>query len=54
MCDNQLCEKEWFHLSCTNLKDFPNDATPWYCSNDCRKEGRIRVSKLQQHQPPKP
>lgn len=40
MCENQLCEKEWFHLECVKLKDFPNDNHLWYCSPDCKKEAK--------------
>ncbi|KAF2711155.1 hypothetical protein K504DRAFT_466175 [Pleomassaria siparia CBS 279.74] len=37
-CDNE-CEKEWFHLSCVNLKksEIPSRRGLWYCP-DCRAE----------------
>ncbi|CAD8189758.1 unnamed protein product [Paramecium octaurelia] len=45
MCDNQLCSKEWFHLECVKLKDFPPENEPWFCSIECRKEGKGRMKK---------
>lgn len=34
-CDNEYCKIEWFHLSCVNLNEIPNDK--WYC-NECREK----------------
>ena len=34
-CDNRTCEREWFHLKCLKLKNFPSKKY-WYCP-DCRK-----------------
>ena len=34
-CDNDDCEKEWFHLSCVALDDLPPRRTKWYCP-DCK------------------
>ena len=34
-CDNRACEREWFHLKCLKLKDFPCKKY-WYYPN-CRK-----------------
>lgn len=31
-CDGENCEKEWFHLPCTGLKELPKGE--WYC-DDC-------------------
>ncbi|KAH8835067.1 hypothetical protein DL96DRAFT_21045 [Flagelloscypha sp. PMI_526] len=28
-CDNQKCEKEWFHIECVGLSDVPDGG--WYC-----------------------
>ncbi|GAM84814.1 hypothetical protein ANO11243_028150 [Dothideomycetidae sp. 11243] len=36
-CDNEDCDKEWFHLSCVDLQDMPPRRTRWYCP-DCRKK----------------
>ncbi|KAF7186322.1 Inhibitor of growth protein 3 [Pseudocercospora fuligena] len=36
-CDNDDCEKEWFHLDCVALTDLPPRRTKWYCP-DCRKK----------------
>lgn len=32
-CDGEFCEKEWFHLPCTGLKELPKGE--WYC-DDCK------------------
>jgi hypothetical protein len=40
-CDNNKCEKQWFHLQCVGL-DKPPSSAKWYC-NDCKpamKESR--------------
>jgi hypothetical protein len=39
-CDNPKCEKEWFHLGCTDLADkgVPGEEESWYCE-DCRPRG---------------
>jgi len=40
-CDNEECEKQWFHLRCAGLKEAPTSAK-WYC-DDCKllmKESR--------------
>lgn len=34
-CDNKACEREWFHLKCLKLQNFPSTKY-WYCP-DCRK-----------------
>ena len=36
-CDNDDCEKEWFHLECVQLDGMPPRRTKWYCP-DCRKK----------------
>lgn len=41
-CDNDDCEKEWFHLTCVNLDDLPPRRTKWYCP-DCRKKLKLGV-----------
>ncbi|KAK3302041.1 uncharacterized protein B0T15DRAFT_404147 [Chaetomium strumarium] len=35
-CDNDNCEREWFHLECVGLLEIPARTTKWYCP-DCRK-----------------
>lgn len=35
-CDNDDCEKEWFHLTCVALDGMPPRRTKWYCPA-CRK-----------------
>lgn len=36
-CDNTKCEREWFHLECTELTDTPGEDETWYC-RDCRPQ----------------
>ncbi|CAD8170839.1 unnamed protein product [Paramecium octaurelia] len=45
MCDNQQCSKQWFHLECVKLKEFPPQKEPWFCSSKCRKEGKGDLQK---------
>jgi len=33
-CDDPRCEREWFHLTCTNLAAAPEGRKKWYC-DDC-------------------
>ncbi|KAJ7231451.1 hypothetical protein B0H12DRAFT_1146458 [Mycena haematopus] len=33
-CDHPRCEREWFHLSCTNLEAAPEGRKKWFC-DDC-------------------
>lgn len=33
-CDGEDCEREWFHLECTNLKSLPEEEEAWFC-RDC-------------------
>lgn len=39
-CDNDDCEKEWFHLDCVQLNGMPPRRTKWYCP-DCRKKLKL-------------
>ncbi|KAF1350909.1 hypothetical protein BDV97DRAFT_350636 [Delphinella strobiligena] len=39
-CDNESCEKEWFHLECVGLADMPPRRAKWYCP-DCRKKLKL-------------
>jgi hypothetical protein len=39
-CDNDDCDKEWFHLSCVSLDELPPRRTKWYCP-DCRKKLKL-------------
>ncbi|KAG9243801.1 hypothetical protein BJ878DRAFT_509080 [Calycina marina] len=41
-CDNDACEREWFHLECVGLKVAPKDKVKWYC-DDCKE--RLKGSK---------
>ncbi|KAJ8200615.1 hypothetical protein LV164_008329 [Aspergillus fumigatus] len=34
-CENQDCDKEWFHLECVGLSEVPSRTAKWYCP-DCR------------------
>ncbi|GKT53235.1 PHD finger domain-containing protein [Colletotrichum tofieldiae] len=34
-CDNDNCDKEWFHLECVGMTHIPARTTKWYCP-DCR------------------
>ncbi|KAG7797516.1 hypothetical protein KL929_002359 [Ogataea haglerorum] len=38
-CDGESCEREWFHLPCTGLKELPRGE--WYC-DDCKVKLRKR------------
>ncbi|KAJ7929386.1 hypothetical protein B0H13DRAFT_2652523 [Mycena leptocephala] len=43
-CDDPRCEREWFHLSCTNLPAAPEGRKKWFC-DDCtlrKNQKRIR------------
>ncbi|OJJ51669.1 hypothetical protein ASPZODRAFT_57011 [Penicilliopsis zonata CBS 506.65] len=40
-CENQDCDKEWFHLDCVGLSEVPSRTTKWYCP-DCRKVRKLR------------
>ncbi|KAK7023806.1 PHD-type domain-containing protein [Favolaschia claudopus] len=33
-CDDPRCEREWFHLTCTNLGSAPEGRKKWFC-DDC-------------------
>ncbi|OQO13362.1 hypothetical protein B0A48_01590 [Cryoendolithus antarcticus] len=37
-CDNPKCEREWFHLGCTDLERMPGEEESWYCEG-CRPRG---------------
>jgi hypothetical protein len=39
-CDNDDCDKEWFHLTCVGLDAMPPRRTKWYCP-DCRKKLKV-------------
>ena len=34
-CDNDSCDRQWFHLECTGLEKLPVEDDAWYCK-DCR------------------
>ncbi|KAF1983933.1 hypothetical protein K402DRAFT_456164 [Aulographum hederae CBS 113979] len=36
-CENDACDREWFHLPCANMTEIPPRREKWYC-NDCRKK----------------
>lgn len=38
-CDNPKCEREWFHLGCTDLAYMPGEDESWFCTL-CRPIGR--------------
>ncbi|GAB7353096.1 hypothetical protein MBLNU459_g3639t1 [Dothideomycetes sp. NU459] len=42
-CDNDDCEKEWFHLDCVKLEEMPPRRTKWYCP-DCRKKLKLGLT----------
>ncbi|KAJ6611799.1 hypothetical protein B0H10DRAFT_2223717 [Mycena sp. CBHHK59/15] len=41
-CDDPHCEREWFHLTCTNLKAAPEGRKKWYCDDCTLKKNRRR------------
>ncbi|RDI84531.1 hypothetical protein Vi05172_g5410 [Venturia inaequalis] len=34
-CENEECEKEWFHLGCVGLEEIPGRRVKWWCP-ECR------------------
>ncbi|KAF2860776.1 hypothetical protein K470DRAFT_207911, partial [Piedraia hortae CBS 480.64] len=42
-CDNDDCDKEWFHMSCVGLDEPPPRLTKWYCP-DCRKKLKVGLT----------
>ncbi|KAK2743664.1 hypothetical protein FQN57_004773 [Myotisia sp. PD_48] len=36
-CEDNDCDKEWFHIECINLPDVPSRLAKWYCP-ECRKK----------------
>ncbi|OQE20027.1 hypothetical protein PENSTE_c014G07409 [Penicillium steckii] len=34
-CENQDCDREWFHLNCVGLSEVPSRTAKWYCP-ECR------------------
>jgi len=47
-CDGEDCEKEWFHLPCTGLKEPPKGA--WYCE-DCKAKMRRKKALQKANRP---
>ncbi|KAF9889099.1 hypothetical protein FE257_008076 [Aspergillus nanangensis] len=39
-CENQDCDREWFHLNCVGLSEVPSRTAKWYCP-----ECRVRFQK---------
>ncbi|KAJ5644772.1 hypothetical protein N7507_010783 [Penicillium longicatenatum] len=39
-CENQDCDREWFHLDCIGLSEVPSRTAKWYCP-----ECRVKFSK---------
>ncbi|KAK5677118.1 hypothetical protein LTS10_010307 [Elasticomyces elasticus] len=37
-CDNDQCEREWFHIGCTELQEAPGEDEGWWCDG-CRPRG---------------
>lgn len=37
-CDNDNCDREWFHLECVGLTKAPAANEKWYCM-DCKRKG---------------
>ncbi|EQL30006.1 hypothetical protein, variant [Blastomyces dermatitidis ATCC 26199] len=36
-CEDNDCDKEWFHLDCVGLSEVPSRTAKWYCP-ECRKK----------------
>jgi tRNA A-37 threonylcarbamoyl transferase component Bud32 len=36
-CDNEECEKQWFHFDCVGLKESPPKGIKWFC-DECKPE----------------
>lgn len=49
-CDmHELCEHEWFHLTCVNLTQPPPDEELWFCDG-CKKKYKKEIEqKLKDH-----
>ncbi|KAL4795595.1 hypothetical protein BDV19DRAFT_167480 [Aspergillus venezuelensis] len=43
-CENQDCDREWFHLNCVGLTEVPSRTAKWYCP-DCR----VKLNKGSTH-----
>ncbi|KAJ7093075.1 hypothetical protein C8R44DRAFT_890852 [Mycena epipterygia] len=41
-CDDPRCEREWFHLTCTNLAAAPEGRKKWYCDDCTTRKNRKR------------
>ncbi|KAJ6606658.1 hypothetical protein DFH09DRAFT_1017776 [Mycena vulgaris] len=42
-CDDPRCEREWFHLTCTNLAAAPEGRKKWYCDDCTQRKNRKRI-----------
>ncbi|KAJ7702471.1 hypothetical protein B0H17DRAFT_1044442 [Mycena rosella] len=42
-CDDPRCEREWFHLTCTNLAAAPEGRKKWYCDDCTLRKNRKRI-----------
>ncbi|KAI5293684.1 hypothetical protein KEM52_005314 [Ascosphaera acerosa] len=40
-CEDENCDKEWFHLECVGLTEVPNRSAKWYCP-----ECRVKIAKV--------
>ncbi|KAJ5103428.1 hypothetical protein N7532_003957 [Penicillium argentinense] len=43
-CENQDCDKEWFHLDCVGLSEVPPRTSKWFCPS-CRQPGTDGIVK---------
>jgi len=41
-CDDPHCEREWFHLTCTNLAAAPEGRKKWYCDDCTERKNKKR------------
>ncbi|KZT66825.1 hypothetical protein DAEQUDRAFT_694991 [Daedalea quercina L-15889] len=44
-CDNDSCEREWFHLGCVGLKEPPSSKAKWYCRDCAEKMGQKKKGR---------
>ncbi|KAJ5774014.1 hypothetical protein N7457_008910 [Penicillium paradoxum] len=44
-CENQDCDREWFHLSCVGLTEVPSRTAKWYCPQ-CRVKLHMGVDGI--------
>ncbi|KAL4916314.1 hypothetical protein BDW62DRAFT_186518 [Aspergillus aurantiobrunneus] len=47
-CENQDCDREWFHLDCVGLSEVPSRTAKWYCP-ECRVKFNKGIHGILRH-----